>query len=194
MVSMQLNDEYDHVKTISIPKNMKRIVPYEEGFYFPNDFFSNLNCIKVDPENKVYGSFNGMLYKKSQKTLLVCPVKYQGTDVKIPQYISVIKKSAFSGCVNIRTMTIGSNVKEIQSSFSYMPNLEEVSIKGSVKKILERLFWKCKKLKKVNLHKGIKSIGDKAFKGCKSLKKVVVPKSTKIAKNAFPKTCKVIRK
>jgi hypothetical protein len=60
----------------------------------------NLAAIDVDPANSAFSSIDGMLFNKTQTTLIRCPLGKSGT-VQIPASVTNINPSAFSGCPDL---------------------------------------------------------------------------------------------
>lgn len=63
------------------------------------------------------------------------------TSVIIPDTVTIIKSHAFSGCDNLKYLSIGKNVEEIgESAFSWCNSLKSIQIPNSVKKIGSNAF------------------------------------------------------
>ena len=72
--------------------------------------------------------------------------------VTIPNSVTEIGNSAFSGCENLTSVTIPNSVTEIGDwAFSYCYNLTSLTIPSSVKWIGKEAFSKCYKLSSVTL-------------------------------------------
>ncbi len=85
--------------------------------------------------------------------------------VKLPKYLKTIDSSCFSGCQNLKEVTIPGSVEVVQG------------------------FSRCSKLEKVVISKGTVTIGDYAFSECSSLGSVTIPSTVKkIGRYAFRKT------
>lgn len=91
-----------------------------------------------------------------------------------------VGKNAFSGCKELKTLTLGSNVTTIgDKAFYKCTALTKITIPSKVTKIGEQAFARCKKLKTVTIKsKKLKAsrIGKNAFKGIKSNATIKVPK------------------
>ena len=106
--------------------------------------------------------------------------KYHGTDanVIIPDNVTEIGKSAFSGNESLISVVIPDGVTEISDyAFNECKNLTSVSIPDSVKKIGEWAFNKCKSLSSVTLPDGLTEIGDSGFRECSKFRTVTIPGS-----------------
>lgn len=86
---------YRHsVKTVCFGSGIHAIEPL-----FFNDF-SALNDIRIDEENPVYTSVDGVLYNKDETSLIVCPRNKAGSLV-LPESLQSIENLAFFNCVGI---------------------------------------------------------------------------------------------
>lgn len=104
--------------------------------------------------------------------------------------VTAIKPNAYANLKNLTSVSIGSNVKTIDSkAFSGCKKLTTVNItdKSVLENIGSNAFANCKALTTVTIPKGTKTIGTKAFYNCKKLVTINV-KSTvlkKVGKNAL---------
>ena len=77
---------------------------------------------------------------------------------------------AFTGCQNLKTVTIGNGTEYIGSdTFSGCTNLTAVTIGNGTKYIGNYAFYDCTNLTTVTIGSGIQSIGKCAFKNCSNL-------------------------
>lgn len=82
-------------------------------------------------------------------------------EVKLPQSLTEIGKSAFQMC----------------------GDLEKIEIPARVREILQGTFWRCVKLKEVVLPEGIETIRARAFWECPGLESIILPASIKKIEN-----------
>ncbi|MBP3234498.1 MAG: leucine-rich repeat protein [Eubacterium sp.] len=118
------------VKTVSIPSSVQII---------SSKAFNNcpdITDIFVDEDNDYFCDINGVLYSKDKKTLLAYPegrsdvIINSGTKIigknafnsdrnisqlEIPDSVTTIREGAFAECANLICVTIGKNVKTIES-------------------------------------------------------------------------------
>ena len=169
-------------------------------------WFRNLQEIDVDPENKVYGSIDGSLYRKGggdallmppgrmhvsevvckDGALLRCPRDASG-DVVVPVEVKHIADCAFVNCYKIRRVVLPSGIESIgESAFCGCVGLTEINLPNSLTNIGERAFAQCIGLKSVVLPKQIPSIGLAAFASCKAIVRIDIPANVKsIGRAAF---------
>ncbi len=128
-----------------------------------------------------------LVYRDNTKTeLIACSTAATGK-ISIPNSVTSIGSSAFSGCTGLTSVTIPNSVTSIGSSaFSGCTGLTSVTIPNSVTSIGERAFENCTGLTSVTIPNSVTSIGKYAFYGCRGLTSVTIPHSvTSIGSYAF---------
>ncbi len=146
----------------------------------------SLTTIQVDAQSSFYSSVDGVLFDKSQSTLIQFPGGVGGS-YTIPGSVTSIAAYAFQLCVDLTNVTIGDGVTNIgMIAFLGCYGLPSVRIPGSVTSIGEYAFEYCNGLTNVTIADGVASIGIVAFASCSSLTRVTIPGSvTTIGKEAF---------
>jgi hypothetical protein len=171
--------------------------------------FCRLSAITVDGLNSFYSSLDGVLFNKSQTTLIQCPGGKAGgyaipnsvtsigdwafsdcpslTSVTIPNSVTSIGNYAFYGCYSLTSVVIPNGVTSIgNSAFISCTGLTSVTIPNSVTSIGAWAFQSCHSLTSVTIGNSVTSIGDGAFLWCGSLTSVTIPNSvTSIGSSAF---------
>ncbi|MBQ3093616.1 MAG: leucine-rich repeat domain-containing protein, partial [Clostridia bacterium] len=159
-------------------------------------FCDSLTAIKVNGDNAAYCDINGVLFTKNKKTLIQYPVGKTASSYTIPDNVTTIGGMAFSGCLSLASVIIGSGVTTIEESafalcesltsgligksvtaleegaFSDCYALANVTIPDSVKVIKEYAFAVCESLTSVTMGNGVTTIGEGAFSDCDSLSDV----------------------
>lgn len=111
------------------------------------------------------------------------------TEVKIPSTVTKIEQSAFSGCTGLKEIELPPQLEEVgYSSFYGCSGLTEITIPSSVKTIRSGAFENCTNLESVTLSEGIGEIGTEAFEYTK-LKSLNIPKSVKKLGNDIVRHC-----
>ena len=159
--------------SVKIPSSVTEIPYYafSENAYGLND---SLEKIEVEDGNEAFTSIDGVLYDKACTQLMCCPSRKKS--VQIPQSVTRIGWSAFSGCTELTEVEIPSGVTEIGiGAFEKCINLTSVTIPQGVSNIEASVFQACYSLPKIDLPSGVTNIGASAFYGCSSLSGLVIP-------------------
>lgn len=166
-----------------------------------------LSSIGVDPANAFYCSAGGVLFDKTQSTLVECPAKLSGS-YTVTNTVRCIADSAFAYCSSLTNITIPNSVTNIGRSafassglasilipnsvvsigagaFSSCSSLTNVVVPDSVPVILPETFAYCSKLASISIPGSITEIGSSAFYGT-ALESLIIPRSVlHIAAYAF---------
>ena len=131
--------------SITIPSGVTSIG--HEAFYYCN----NLTCITVETDNRNYASQDGILYNKAKTEFIHIPAAIQGA-VTIPNGVTSVGDSAFSGCSGLTSVTIPDNVRSIG----------KLAFNG------------CSQLVSISIGAGVNVIGGDAFEACNALNSVYI--------------------
>ena len=138
----------------------------------------SLTNIMVDSGNPNYLSQDGVLYNKDKTTLIQYPIGNSRTSFAIPNSVTSIGDSAFSGCDSLTSVTIPNSVTSIgKQAFSDCSNLTSVTIPDSVTKIGWYAFAYCSSLTSATIGNGVTRIEAWAFAHCATLPNVTIPNS-----------------
>ena len=109
------------------------------------------------------------------------------TSLTIPNSVTSIGRRAFSGCSCLTSLTIPNSVTSIGGyAFNYCSGLTSVTIGNSVTSIGEYAFSDCSGLTSVTIPNSVTSIGGSAFSDCSGLTSVTIGNSvTSIGRRAF---------
>ena len=109
------------------------------------------------------------------------------TDLVIPNSVTSIGVSVFSGCSGLTSVTIPNSVTSIgDGAFYSCSGLTSVTIPNSVTSIGQYAFHHCSGLTSVTIPNSVTSIEDGAFFGCSLLTSVTIPNSvTSIERRTF---------
>jgi BspA type Leucine rich repeat region (6 copies) len=136
-----------------------------------------LTAITVDAVNPSYSSADGVLFNKSQTTLVQFPGGIAGS-YTIPNSVTCIGDWAFATYSGLTNIMIGNGVTNIGGhAFSDNSVLTSVRIPDSVTGIGDSAFWACWSLTNATIGNGVTNIGDEAFFDCLSLASVTIPNS-----------------
>jgi len=114
-----------------------------------------------------------------------CPIR---TEIEYDNNITVGK---YFGCSRLQKITIGKDVKKLDSAFKNCTSLTEVTfdLPSTLNKIISMSFSNCKKLTKINIPNSVMKIGDKLnhyqdhkgeFQECSNLNEIRLPEKLKI--------------
>lgn len=116
------------------------------------DNCSNLTEITVSEDNKVYSSYNGMMFSKDRTTLRVCPGGKIGVirEGDFPNEMTMVFTRAFSNCENLTGVFLPYGVYNIEAeAFTGCTSLSTVKIPGSLTKMGTKVFAGDTSLKKL---------------------------------------------
>src|SRR5262249_19040345 len=134
------------------------------GFYFPEDIA--LTNITVAALNPAYSSLGGVLFDKSQVTLVSFPPGKSGGYI-VPNSVSSIGDDAFEHCAGLTGVPPPASVTGIgAAAFMRCTRLTTVTIPNTVTYISVAAFSGCTGLTNVTIGNGVISIGGAAFAGC----------------------------
>ena len=103
------------------------------------------------------------------------------TSVTIPDTVTTIENSAFSGCSNIKKLTLGKNVSEIgMHAFQSNIGLTTLTIPDSVTFIDTGAFGGCSKLREISIGKSVSRMGGAVFSSSPQLRKVTIAEGTTV--------------
>ena len=143
--------------SINIPNSVTEI---GEGAFSECE---SLTRITVQPDNPHYDSregCNAIICAKARKVVLIAGCK----NTHIPDSVTGIGESAFSGCGSLTSINIPDSVTGIgKSAFSWCNSLTSINIPDSVTKIGESAFWECENLTSINIPNSVTEIGEDAF-------------------------------
>jgi hypothetical protein len=160
---------------------------------------TNMTAITVDALNSIYSSLDGVLFNKSQTTLIKCPCGRAG-NYTIPDSVTKIEGSAFF-VTDITNIIISASVSNIgsyalsdgdgNSLISIMVNTNNLffsSMDGVLFNKNQTTLIQCpgKRTGSYTIPGGVTSIGDRSFYYCTRLTDVIIPDSiTSIGATAF---------
>ena len=151
----------------------------------PFEYCGSLAVINVDMGNTFYSSLDGVLFDKSQTTLIEYPAGNLATSYTIPNSVTTIGDSAFEYCGSLTIVIIPNSVASIGADAFNNTSLTNVTIPNSVTSLGARSFEYCP-LTSVIIGSGVTNIGEQEFSGCSSLTSLTIPNSvTSIGDEAF---------
>ncbi len=171
-------------------------------FYIPlnvKDFSANIlygcNTLEkytANPEHTQYATVDGVLYTKDMQTLIRYPFAKAESSLLIPDGVTMIESSAFSGCNTIEEVVLPMSIALVKSyAFQNCVNLKKVVFNNFIYYIGSYAFSGCTSLENISLDCQI--IYNGAFKDCTALKSIGLTKQiNSIADGAFA-NCTALR-
>lgn len=155
------------LNSVTIPKNVSSI---GLAAFVPDNSKSELNEIKVSPDNPYFSEKDGAVFDKSGTTLKIFPSGRSG-DYQIPEGTKSIDDYAFYYCVNLNSVTIPGSVEKLGlGAFGDCADLQNITLKEGIKEIGDYAFSGDWKITSVSLPSSIEKIGLKSFAGIKDMR------------------------
>ncbi|WP_353743224.1 leucine-rich repeat domain-containing protein [Vagococcus sp.] len=114
-----------------------------------------LQSITVSPENPNYSSIDGVLFNKTQETLITYPADHDGYSYTVPETVATIHDNAFEYDVNLKSLTLSDSVRHVG----------------------DLAFKNMRKLETLHLNEGLTSVGRLSLYGINQLKELTLPNS-----------------
>ena len=135
----------------------------------------NLMLLTVGTSNSAYCSVNGVLFNKSQTTLIQYPGGKAGS-YTVPSSVTSLGEGSFEACYRLTSVTVPNGVTSIGgSAFSFCTSLNKVTIPDSVTSLGDGAFANCTSLTRVTIGNNVTSIGNGTFYSCTSLTNLTIP-------------------
>lgn len=168
------------IETITLPVTLESI---------GNQAFCNCSALRefvMDGTGEYFSVEDGILFNADKTTLVSYP-NMKGDTYVIPSFVTTIGENAFYSCVDLKSVTVGDNVKSVlQGAFYMCAALEEIVLPNTVTTLEDWVFSYCYALKSAVLPDGITAIGNDLFAGCSRLESIDIPESvTSIGSQAF---------
>ncbi len=147
---------------------------------------AKLSRIDVEPQNRKYGSVNGILCSENREKIIFCPSRYDAVDYYIPEGIKEILPGAFQGCEKIKKVIFSHPVEKIgANAFASMSALEEIVLPHDCPSLGDGLFMECRNLKSVTWPDNLREIGESCFART-GIESLTIPETVEsIGKYAF---------
>lgn len=112
------------------------------------------------------------------------------TSIILPNSVTSIGGSAFSGCTGLTSITFPNSVTSIDYyAFENCSGLTSITIPNSVTSINGYAFAGCNGLTSINIGNSVTSIGGQAFLNCTGLTSLIIPENVTSVGGAFCRNC-----
>lgn len=146
--------------------------------------------ISVAAGNAYFSSSNGVLYNKSQSTLVRYPPNKADSSHVIQAGVTRIEGDAFQGSQYLKNLTLPAGLTDIGgSAFGSCTSLTGINIPQGITTIPDGAFYRCTSLPAITLPSGVKTIGHFAFQECSSLAVLTLPEGLETIAEAAFETC-----
>jgi len=135
--------------------------------------------------NAVYGALEETDIRKIELPENLCYIGARAFNrccnlgsISIPNRVTVIHKSTFSGCTSLRDVRMPDSLERIEPfAFEDCPSLTKIKLPENVESIGRGAFARCLKLYSVELNSGLRVIEGAVFQECNSLRRIIIPDS-----------------
>lgn len=125
-------------------------------------FNTSLKEFVVSPANQYYSSYNGVLYDKNKRILIIYPSAKEV--IEFSETTEIIGEFSFSNNSNIQEIEIPKSIYEIQGlAFTNCDDLESVIIRGNITTIGKGAFYNCNSLNSIIILGNVNNINALAF-------------------------------
>ncbi len=94
--------------------------------------------------------------------------------VRLPLMLNEVPPYCFSGCWNLRTITLHEGIKALRRDAFAGTAIDSITFPRGLRVIDRGVFWECRHLKLIRIPASVERIGDFVFWGCDSLRHVYV--------------------
>ncbi len=137
---------------------------------------SSITAFAVSPDNPVFTSVGGVLFNRTNDTLVAYPTGKAGKTYAVAKSVRSIGKRAFAGCSSLASVILPDGLTSIgNGAFDNCVSLTSVSLPAGIRSVADGAFFYCSSLASVSLPDGLTSIGDGAFSMCRALVSVSLP-------------------
>ena len=148
-----------NIASVSVPASVTSIGSQVFAVCF------NLTAITVDPQNRFYSSRDGVLFDKSQSTLLQYPEGLAGS-YTVPGSVTTIATGALAECGGLTSVSIPGSVSTLLDlAICSCPNLGSVTIAGNVTSLPNDLFVGCGSLTNVSFQGNAPTVAPPIYSG-----------------------------
>ena len=157
------------LKSLTIPPSLNKIgnTPFLECNSFSAVYIEDLTSwCQIDfPDGDNPIAYANHLYLNNVEVI----------DLVIPNDVTLLRNSVFSGCKEFKTVTLPNSITSIgRRAFENCIKLTKINIPNNIKEIPMYMLCGCESITSITIHDGITEIGQWAFEGCSKLETVKI--------------------
>lgn len=136
---------------------------------------SGMKTVEVEEDNAAFSSADGCLFNKKKTKLIFYPSQKTDKSYTIPDTVTDIEASAFTGCRALSSVQFSEHITHIgEGAFSGCNSLKELTLPDSLVSIGKEAFYVCSSVKTVHMGNNVKQISESAFAQCTELTEVTL--------------------
>lgn len=162
-------DKCDQIVTLKIPASVTYI---EEGAF---EKCASLTKFIVAFRNKAFCTREGVLYSKDITRLICYPPAKSDTTFAVPDGVKKVDMAAFTYVSNLENITVADDVESLgDQAFYQCTALKQITFGTGLKKIGSETFAHCSALTSIRIPNSVQSVGTAAFMECSKLSDVTI--------------------
>ena len=158
----------DSLNNFTVPASVTGLTSFSEACY-------GLKWIEVEKGNPNFESYDGVIFTKGFKSLVVFPINRYNS-YNIAKHIENIGWAAFMYS-KLSTLIIPNTLITISGWAFASSELSSISLPDSLINISESTFRNCKNIVNIDIPNNVQKIESEAFYDCEQLTKIFIPKS-----------------
>lgn len=160
------------IETINFPQGIYWI--RKPAFVGCNDLLNITLGGDKNGSNEYYEVIDGVLYDKTNKSILVYPAGREQTEYRVADGTEIISENSFNSAYSLKYVELPDTVKTIDRAAFGFCGLERIKLNNGLETIEEDAFWDSN-MKFLYIPEGVKTMGNSALSG--QLLTVYLPKS-----------------
>lgn len=157
-------------------KDLERVTISSPNLYIDLRVFESCESLveyKVEGDSERYSSYDGILFDREKKELMLFPLGREDTTYTVPDFVEEIGFCAFLDNSKIKRIKMNEGLKKIGiASFERCTNLRSVELNSGLKTIEYSAFWGCSSIVEMKIPNSVEYLGSNCFTDCVNLKNI----------------------